>query len=72
MKEDAEFIIIDKESSGSTLARNPAIAESMSRILSERRAGLEAEHERLDATALERRRKGVSGQILSRIRDFLD
>jgi CobQ-like glutamine amidotransferase family enzyme len=66
----AEFIIIDKESFGSTLARNPAIAESMIRILSERRAGLDAERERLDAAALERRRKDVSGQILFRIRDF--
>jgi hypothetical protein len=63
MKEEAELIIIDKESFGSTLARNPARAESMSRILSERRAGLDAEGERLDAAVLVRRRKDLSGQI---------
>jgi len=70
VKEDAEFIVIDKESFGSTLAQNPAIAESLSHILSERQAGLDAEREKLDATALERRKKDASGQMLSKIREF--
>jgi small-conductance mechanosensitive channel len=70
VKEDAEFIIIEKNSFRSTLAQNPAIAESLSRILSERQAGLDAERERLDASALERRKKDASGQMLSKIREF--
>jgi CRP-like cAMP-binding protein len=68
--EDAEFIVIDKESFGSTLAHNPSIAESLSHILSERQAGLEAERERLDAAALERRKKDVKSRMLSKIKDF--
>ncbi len=70
VKDDAEFIVIDKESFRSTLASNPSIAESMSHILSERQAGLDAERERLDAAALERRKKDVSGKLLSKMRDF--
>jgi CRP-like cAMP-binding protein len=70
VKEDAEFIVIEKESFGSTLAQNPAIAESLSHILSERQAGLDAERERLDVAALERRKKDASGQMLSKIREF--
>ena len=70
VKEDAEFIVIDKEGFGSTLAHNPSIAETLSHILSERQAGLEAERERLDAASLERRRQDASGKMLSRIRDF--
>ena len=70
VKEDAEFIVIDKESFGSALANNPSIAESLSHILAARQAGLEAERERLDAASLERRRIDVSGRMLSRIRDF--
>ena len=69
-KEDAEFIVIDKESFRSTLANNPSIAESLSHFLSERQAGLEAERERLDEAGLERRKKDVSGRMLSRIKDF--
>jgi small-conductance mechanosensitive channel/CRP-like cAMP-binding protein len=68
--EDAEFIVIDKESFRSTLANNPSIADSLSHILSERQAGLEAERERLDAASLERHKKAVSGRMLSRIKDF--
>jgi len=68
--EDAEFIVVDKESFRSTLANNPSIAESMSHILSERQAGLDAERERLDAAGLERRKKDVSGKLLSRMREF--
>jgi small-conductance mechanosensitive channel/CRP-like cAMP-binding protein len=70
VKDDAELIVIDKESFGITLANNPSIAESLSRILSERQAGLDAERERLDAAALERRKKDVSVRLLSKIRDF--
>ena len=52
VKEDAELIVIEKESFGSTFAQNPAIAVSLSRILSERQAGLDAERERLDAACV--------------------
>ncbi|HTG00570.1 MAG TPA: mechanosensitive ion channel family protein [Nitrospirota bacterium] len=70
VKEDAEFIVIDKESFGATLARNPSIAESLSHILAERQAGLSAEHERLDSASLERRKRDASGRMLSKIREF--
>ena len=70
VKEDAEFIVIDKAAFGSTLARNPSIIDSLSHILSERQAGLDAERERLDAVSLERRKKDASGKMLSMIRDF--
>jgi small-conductance mechanosensitive channel/CRP-like cAMP-binding protein len=70
VKEDAEFIVIHKESFRSTLANNPSIAEAMSRLLSERQAGLIAGRERLDATALERHKQDASGKLLSKIRDF--
>jgi CRP-like cAMP-binding protein len=70
VKDDAEFIVIDKTSFRSTLANNPSIAESLSQILSERQAGLDAERDRLDDASRERRRKDVSGRILSKIRDF--
>lgn len=62
---------ISMENFGSTLTQNPANAESLSRILSERQAGLDAEGERLDAAALERRKKDASGQMLSKIREFI-
>jgi small-conductance mechanosensitive channel/CRP-like cAMP-binding protein len=68
--EDAGFIVVDKESFRSTLANNPSIAESMSHILSERQAGLDAGRERLDAAALERRKKDESHRMLSKIKDF--
>ncbi len=70
VKEDAEFIVIDKISFGSTLANNPSIAESLSQILSERQAGLDAERGRLDEASLERHRQDASGRMLSKIRDF--
>jgi small-conductance mechanosensitive channel/CRP-like cAMP-binding protein len=70
VKDDAELIVIDKESFGFTLADNPSIAESLSHILSERQAGLDAERERLDAAALERHKKDVSVRLLSKIRYF--
>ena len=70
VKEDAEFIVIDKESFRSTLANNPSIAESLSHILSERQAGLDAERERLDAAALERRKKDVKTRLLTKMKDF--
>ena len=70
VKEDAEFIVIDKESFASTLANNPSIAETLSQILAERQAGLEAERGRLDTASLERHRKDASGRLLSKIKDF--
>ncbi|OGW36289.1 MAG: hypothetical protein A2X58_01625 [Nitrospirae bacterium GWC2_56_14] len=70
VKEDAEFIVINKENFRSTLANNPSIAEAMSLLLSERQAGLTAGRERLDASALERHHKDASGKLLSKIRDF--
>jgi hypothetical protein len=70
VKEDAEFIVIDKESFKTTLVNNASIAENLSQILSARQAGLDAERERLDASALERRKKDASGKILSKIKDF--
>jgi len=70
VKEDAEFIVIDKESFAATLVNNPSIAESLSRILAERQAGLDAGRERLDAAAVERRKQDASGHMLSKIRDF--
>jgi small-conductance mechanosensitive channel/CRP-like cAMP-binding protein len=68
--EDAEFIVVDKENFRSTLANNPSIAESMSHILSERQAGLDAERERLDAVGVARLKKDVSGKLLSKMREF--
>jgi len=70
VKEDAEFVVIDKESFGSILVNNPAIAESLSQILSGRQAGLDAGRERLDAAALEHRKKDVRGKLLTNIREF--
>jgi small-conductance mechanosensitive channel/CRP-like cAMP-binding protein len=70
VKEDAEFIVIDKESFGATISKNPSIAETLSRILSERQAGLIAERERLDTAAMERRKQDESGRMLSMIREF--
>jgi len=70
VKEDAEFIVINKENFRSTLANNPSIAEAMSLLLSERQAGLTAGRERLNASALERHHKDASGKLLSKIRDF--
>ena len=69
VKEDAEFIVIDKASFRSTLVNNPAIAESMSHILAKRQAGLEAERERPGASA-PGGRKDTSGRLLERIREF--
>jgi CRP-like cAMP-binding protein len=70
VKDDAEFIVIDKENFASTLANNPSIAESLSQILAERQAGLETERGRLDTASLERHRKDASGRLLSKIKDF--
>ena len=67
--EDAEFIVIDKESFRSTLANNPSIAESLSMILAERQAGLDAERDRRDAVTIERRNKDA-GRLLTKIKDF--
>ena len=70
VKEDAEFVVIDRDSFRSVLVSNPSIAESLSRILSERQAGLVARREMLDAASLERRKKDESGRLLARIREF--
>jgi CRP-like cAMP-binding protein len=70
VKEDAACIVIDKESFGITLANNPSIAESLSHILTERQAGLDAERERLDVAAFERHKKDVKGRLLTKIKDF--
>jgi CRP-like cAMP-binding protein len=68
--EDAEFVVIDRESFRDTLIHNPSIAESLSRILAERQAALAAQREMLDAVTLERRRRDESGQLLRNIREF--
>jgi len=62
--------VIDRDSFRSVLVSNPSIAESLSRILSERQAGLVARREMLDAASLERRKKDESGRLLARIREF--
>jgi CRP-like cAMP-binding protein len=70
VKEDAEFVVIDRESFRSTLVNNPSIAEALSHILSERQASLAAQREKLDAATLERRRRDESGKLLHNIREF--
>jgi small-conductance mechanosensitive channel/CRP-like cAMP-binding protein len=70
VKEDAEFVVIDRESFRSTLVHNPSIAESLSRILSERQAALAAQREKLDSATLERRKRDESGKLLHNIREF--
>jgi small-conductance mechanosensitive channel/CRP-like cAMP-binding protein len=70
VKEDAEFVVIDRESFRGTLIHNPSIAESLSRILAERQAALAAQREKLDAVTLERRKRDESGKLLRNIREF--
>jgi len=70
VKNDAEFIVVDKESFKTTLVNNSSIAENLSQILSAHQAGLDAERERPDTSALERRKKDESGKMLSKIKDF--
>lgn len=70
IKEDAECVVIDKEQFGTILANNPSIAEALSNFLSERQAGLEMELEKLDAASLARRKRDVSGKMLTKIREF--
>ena len=70
VKEDAEFVVIDRESFRSTLVHNPSIAESLSHILSERQAALAAQREKLDSATLERRKRDESGKLLHNIREF--
>jgi len=53
-----------------TLVNNPSIVETLIQILSACQAGLDAECEQLDASALERRKKDDSGKMLSKIKDF--
>lgn len=70
VKEDAEFVVIDRESFRGTLVHNPSIAESLSRILAERQAALAAQREKLDTATLERRKRDESGKLLHNIREF--
>ena len=70
VKEDAEFVVIDRESFRGTLIHNPSIAESLSHILAERQAALVAQREKLDAVTLERRKRAESGKLLNNIREF--
>jgi small-conductance mechanosensitive channel/CRP-like cAMP-binding protein len=70
VKEDAEFVVIDRENFRSIIVNNPSIAESLSRILAERQAGLAAQREKLDTSAAERRRQDESGKLLRNIRQF--
>lgn len=70
VKDDAEFVVIDRESFRDTLVNNPSIAESLSHILSERQAALAAQRERLDTASLERRKRDESGRLLHNIREF--
>jgi small-conductance mechanosensitive channel/CRP-like cAMP-binding protein len=68
--EDAEFVVIDRESFRDTLIHNPPIAESLSRVLAERQASLAAQREKLDAVTLEKRKRDESGKLLHNIREF--
>ncbi len=70
VKDDAEFVVIDRESFRGALVNSPSIAESLSNILSERQAALTVQRERLDAAALERRKRDESGKLLRNIREF--
>ena len=70
VKDDAEFIVIDRENFRSVLVKNPSIAESMSRILAERQASLDAQREKLDSASVERRKRDASGKMLHNIRHF--
>ncbi len=70
VKEDAEFVVIDRDSFRSILERNPSITEALSRILAERQAGLEAQREKLDAATAERRRRAALGTFGVKIREF--
>jgi len=70
VKDDAEFMVIDRESFRSVLVNNPSIAESLSHILSERQAALAAQREKLDAATLERRKRDESSKLLHTMREF--
>lgn len=70
VKDDAEFIVVDRDNFRSVLVKNPSIAESMSHILAERQAGLDAQREKLDSAAVARRKQDASGKLLHNIRNF--
>jgi CRP-like cAMP-binding protein len=70
VREDAECIVIDRENFRSILVNKPSIAEALSQILSERKAQLDAQREKLDTATLERRKKDESSRLLSNIREF--
>lgn len=70
VREDAEFVVIDRESFRSILENEPSIAESLSHILAERQAGLEAQREKLDTAATVRRKEDAKSRMLMNIREF--
>jgi len=70
VREDAEFVVIDRESFRSILENEPSIAESLSHILAERQAGLEAQREKLDTAATVRRKENAKSRMLMNIREF--
>lgn len=70
VKDDAEFLVIDRENFRSVLVHNPSIAESLSQILAERQAGLDAQRDKLDSAAVARRKQDESGRMLHNIRHF--
>ncbi len=70
VKDDAECVVIDRENFRDALVNSPSVAEALSHILSERQAALTAQQEKLDAAALERRKRAESGRLLQNIRAF--
>lgn len=70
IKDDAELLVIGKESFSAVLTNNPSIAESLSLILSSRQSALHAELERLDTRSHEHHQGDSSGELLKKIKDF--
>ena len=70
VREDAEFVVIDRESFRSILENKPSIAESLSHILAERQAGLEAQREKLDSATTARRKADAKSRMLQNISEF--
>jgi CRP-like cAMP-binding protein len=67
---EVECYRLDKEGFKSILKKRPEIAEQMSTMLAERRVGLEAVREGLDAEARKAREQRLKKQILHKIEDF--
>ena len=68
--EDVHCYRLDKESFRAILVKRPEIAEDISRVLAERRVGLDAVREGLDAEAKLKRLAAMQPDILGRIRNF--